>query len=149
MKKLLMASVFAMLVTGAAQAQLALHTSTNDPLTGLPPAEWEQMVSHILDASGVRHEPGVIVVSSLSEPITVTCDKWQLVGPDVYKSVRGNPTEIKPFSITYMKTQEFDGYCKAGVVAHGTMGKTMTGHLDAANGSFSDSTVVLFSGARR
>lgn len=131
-----------------AAAQLQLHTQTNDPVTGLSPSEWEQMVSHMLNVQGLVGDPGVIVVSSLSEPITVTCDRWQLVGTNPYSSVRGNPAQIQPFSITYIKTKEFDGYCKGGVIGHGTMGKTITGHLDSTDGSFSNSTVILFSAHR-
>jgi hypothetical protein len=131
----------------AASAQLKLGVAANDPLTGLAPAEWEQLVSHMVNAQSLVGDPGVIIVSSLPAPITVTCDRWTLVGPDVYKSVKGNPSEIKPFSVTYIKTKEFDGYCRAGVVGHYGIGKTISGVLSSSDGSFTNSTVILFSGA--
>jgi hypothetical protein len=133
---------------GSASAQLHLNTSTSDPVTGLSPAEWEQMVGHIVDGHALVGDPGVLVISSVPAALTVTCDKWELVGPNAYSSVKGNPQEIKPFSITYIKTKGFDGYCKGGVIGHAGIGKTVTGRLDAASGSFSDSTVILFSGGR-
>lgn len=72
--------------------------------------------------------------------------KWELVGHNVYSSVRGNPPEIKPFSITYIKTKDFDGYCKQGVVGHTSLGKTITGRLTSSDGSFTKATTILFGG---
>ncbi len=129
-----------------AHAQLKLNMSANDPVTGLAPAEWEQLVSHMVNADALVGDPGVLVISSVPTPLTVTCDKWEIVGHNVYKSVKGNPEEIKPFSITFIKTNDFDGYCKQGVVGHTPLGKTIIGKLNNGNGSFTDATVILFSG---
>jgi hypothetical protein len=114
----------------------------------LAPAEWEQLVGNMLNTQALVGDPGVLVVSSLPVPVTVTCDKWQLVGPDVYKSVHGNPAELKPFSITYIKTKEFDGYCAQGVIGHYGVGKTIVGKLTSNDGSFTNATTILFSGAK-
>ncbi len=139
---------FAALIGSGAHAQLHIRAATTDPITGLDPAGWEEMVSHMLNGQALIGDAGVLIVSSLPEPITVTCDKWTLVGPDPYSSVRGNPAMIKPFSITYIKTRDFDGYCTHGVVGHAGIGRTYTGHLDAADGTFKRSTIILFSGAK-
>jgi hypothetical protein len=88
----------------------------------------------------------VLIVSSFPVPLTVTCSKWTIVGPDVYKSVKGNPAELKPFSVTYIKTNEFDGYCKDGVIGHYGIGKQVIGRLSSSDGSFTHATTILFSG---
>ena len=88
----------------------------------------------------------MLVVSSLPVPVTVTCDRWELVGPTSTTSVQGNPAELKPFSVTYIKTKEFDGYCKQGVVGHYGIGKTIVGKLTSSDGSFTEATTILFSG---
>jgi len=142
--------VFAFLLTGAlagpAAAELHIHKAdTTDPVTGLGPAEWEAVVGGILHPEALVGDPGVMVVSSVSVPLTVTCDRWTLVGPSVYSSVKGNPTELKPFSVTYIKTRDFDGYCRTGLVGHSGIGRNYTGHLSVPD-SFTDSTTVLFSG---
>jgi hypothetical protein len=135
-------------LSAPAFAQLKLNVIANDPVTGLAPAEWEQLVGRMVDVQALVGDPGVMIVSSMPVPVTITCDRWTLVGTDVYKSVKGNPSEIKPFSITYIKTKEFDGYCKAGVVGHFGIGKTINGALTSSDGSFTNATVILFSGAR-
>lgn len=129
------------------QAQLKLNVVTNDPVTGLPPEQWEQLVAGIIHAEALDGDPGVLVVSSLAVPVTVTCDKWPLVGTNVYKSVKGNPSELKPFSVTYIKTADFDGYCKNGIVGHTSLGREILGKLTSSDGSFTHATVILFSGA--
>lgn len=132
-----------------AVAEVKVNTNINDPVTGLGSAEWEQMVGSMLNAQALSGDAGIIIVSSLPVPITVTCDRWELVGRDVYKSVRGNPDEIKPFSITYIKTKGFDGYCTQGVTGHYGIGKTVTGKLTGgSDGSFTSATTILFSGAK-
>jgi hypothetical protein len=108
--------------TAPALAQLHLNTTANDPVTGLSPADWEQMIGHELNGEALKGDPGVLVVSSMPVPITITCDKWELVGTNVYSSVKGNPTRIEPFSVTYIHTNGFDGYCKAGLVGHAGIG---------------------------
>ncbi len=148
MKKIMLATIALTALAAPAFAQLKLNINTNDPATGLAPAEWEQLVGNMLNTQALVGDPGVLVVSSLPVPVTVTCDKWELVGPDVYKSVHGNPAELKPFSITYIKTKEFDGYCKEGVIGHYGVGKTIVGKLTSTDGTFTNATTILFSGAK-
>nr|WP_294553137.1 hypothetical protein [uncultured Rhodopila sp.] len=149
MRKFILAAAALAALTAPAFAQLKLNVNANDPVTGLAPADWEQLVGHILNAQAIVGDPGVLVVSSLPVPVTVTCDRWELVGPNVYKSVQGNPAELKPFSVTYIKTKDFDGYCKQGVVGHYGIGKTIVGKLTSSNGSFTEATTILFSGDDR
>jgi hypothetical protein len=146
MRKFILAAAALAALTAPAFAQLKLNVNANDPVTGLAPADWEQLVGHILNAQAIVGDPGVLVVSSLPVPVTVTCDRWELVGPNVYKSVAGNPAELKPFSVTYIKTKDFDGYCKQGVVGHYGIGKTIVGKLTSSDGSFTEATTILFSG---
>jgi len=147
MRNILFASVVFFAGLSGAHAQLKLNITTTDPVTGLAPAEWEQLVGHIIDAQALVGDPGVLIVSSLPVPLTVTCDKWELVGTNVDKAVKGNPVEIKPFSVTYIKTKDFDGYCKNGVVGHYGINKTIIGKLNG-DGSFTNSTTILFSGEK-
>lgn len=149
MRKIILAAAALAALAAPASAQLKLNVNANDPVTGLAPADWEQLVGHILNAQAIVGDPGVLVVSSLPVPVTVTCDRWELVGPNVYKSVQGNPAELKPFSVTYIKTKDFDGYCKQGVVGHYGIGKTIVGKLTSSNGSFTEATTILFSGDDR
>ena len=113
MRKTILAALALATLAAPAHAQLKLNVNTNDPVTGLAPAEWEQLVGSLLNVQALVGDPGVMIVSSMPVPITVTCDKWTLVGTNVYKSVQGNPTELRPFSVTYIKTKEFDGILQA------------------------------------
>jgi hypothetical protein len=149
MRQFILAAAALAALTAPAFAQLKLNVNANDPVTGLAPADREQLVGHILNARAIVGDPGVLVVSSLPVPVTVTCDKWEVVGPNVYKSVQGNPAELKPFSVTYIKTKDFDGYCKQGVVGHYAIGKTIVGKLTSSDGSFTSATTILFSGDDR
>ena len=149
MQKLLVVLFCVLGATLPTQAQLKLSTpSINDPITGLPPDQWEQMISHILDSGAIVGEPGVLMISSISEPLTVSCGKWNLVGQNLYKSIVGNPPMLRPFSVTYVKTQEFDGYCKEGVIGHTPMGRTVIGKLTSSDGSFTNASIILFSASQ-
>ena len=148
MRKFILAAAALAALAAPAVAQLKLNVNANDPVTGLGPADWEQLVGHILNAQAMVGDPGVLVVSSLPVPLTVTCDKWEIVGPNVYKSVQGNPAELKPFSVTYIKTKDFDGYCKQGVIGHYGIGQTIVGRLTSSDGSFTNATTILFSGVK-
>ena len=149
MRKIILAAAVLSVLTAPASAQLKLNVNANDPVTGLAPADWEQLVGHILNTQALVGDPGVLMVSSLPVSVTVTCDKWEIVGPNVYKSVQGNPAELKPFSVTYVKTKDFDGYCKQGVIGHYGIGKTIVGKLTSSDGSFTEATTILFSGDDR
>jgi hypothetical protein len=123
---------------------LNLDISPNDPVTGLPPAKWLLLVGKMIHAEALVGLPQVLFINATPEAMTVTCSKWQIVGTQPYKSVAGNPAELKPFSITPVRTNEFDGYCKEGVVGHTQSGDTIRGRLNDADGSFSNATVVVF-----
>jgi len=128
----------------ATAQQLNLTTNPNDPVTGLPPAQWAAMEARYLQLGTLVGTPYVAVMNATSEELTLTCDKWTIVGANVYKSVVGNPAALKPFSITIIKTNEFDGYCKDGVVGHPQFGNVIRGQLNDTNGSFTDATLVTF-----
>lgn len=142
---LVLGSVTMMSIAPAA-AQLAIRTQSSDIVTGLSPGDWEALIGKIVNGQALVGDPGILVVSSLPVPITVTCDKWELVGQNVDKSVRGNPSELKPFSVTYIKTKDFDGYCKNSIVGHYGLGRSVIGKLTSVDGSFTKATLVLFSG---
>lgn len=132
-----------LLSTATASAQLHINTNENDTITGLAPPAWLDMVTSILDCSALDGVDEVCVVNDTNRELTVTCDKWTLVGNDPYKSVRGNPPSLKPFSATVIRTNEFDGYCESGVIGHPKAGHTYTAKLNG--GSFTHSTVITFS----
>ena len=113
------AIVVALLSATPAGAQaMRLNLDTKDPVTGLDAATWEALMTREVHADAAAGDDAVLVISSLPVPITLTCDRWSIVGPDVYKSVRGNPAKIEPFSVTYIKTKDFDGYCAEGIIGH-------------------------------
>ena len=148
MKKIL--AIVALVATATlaqAQAQgLKLNQMSTDPVTGLGPSEWEALVGRMVNAESIVGEPGVIVISSVPVALTVTCDRWEIVGRNVYKSVAGNPSEIRPFTVNYVKTHEFDGYCKQGVLGRTALGRTYVGRMTSSDGTFTNATVILFSG---
>jgi hypothetical protein len=132
-----------------ADAQLKINTPNVDPLTGLAPADWEAMVGRLLNVDAIVGEPGVIIISSVPVPLTVTCDRWEIVGRNVYKSVAGNPAEIRPFTLSFVKTHEFDGYCKNGVMGRTALGRVYVGRMTSSDGTFSNATTILFSGTEQ
>lgn len=127
--------------TNISLAQTKPNVSKVDPNTGLNSVEWLNMIGNIVDGSALVGIQGVLMINPLPGIITVTCDKWTLVGQNPY--IKGNPTALRPYSITFVQTKGFDGYCKNGVVGHSGV-RTLTAKLDAANGSFSDATIVTF-----
>jgi hypothetical protein len=124
-----------------AHAQVKPNVSKNDPNTGLNSQDWLNMVGNIVNGTALVGIDGVLFVNALPVPVTVTCDKWTLVGPNPYN--KKNPSALAPFSVTFVQTQGFNGYCKAGVVGHAGV-RTLTAKLDAADGSFTDSTIITF-----
>ena len=146
MKRVLFALAALFALATPALAQLNIETSTKDKLTGLDSAAWETMISRIVNGSALVGIDAVLAVNSTPEELTVTCDDWTLVGDSVYKSVRGNPHALKPYSVTFVKTNDFNGYCKGGLVAHTGLGGNYTAILNASDHSLRNSTVVTFSG---
>jgi hypothetical protein len=123
---------------------ITLTKHTNDPVTNLPPDQWLAMISQYLQPEAIVGKPEVVAINATSEFLTVTCDKWTIVGPKVEKHVTGNPRELKPFSITLINTESFDGYCTMGVIGHPTIGASITGELNDSAGNFTNATVVTF-----
>lgn len=138
---------FCAAMSASAIAQLHVNTNTNDPITGLDAPAWEVMIQNIIDGGGLIGEPGVLAVNSTPNDLTVTCDTWELVGDNVYKSVRGNPARLRPFSVTYIRTEGFDGYCKDGLVGHTRMNRTYTATLNSSDHTFKNATIITFSGS--
>lgn len=145
MKKTMFSMLVAMMVVSgvgeSAMAQNKPTISKTDPITGLTSAEWMTMVGNILEGQSLIGIDGVLMINPLPTPVTVTCDRWTLVGPNPY--IKANPAALKPFSVTFVQTKGFDGYCKSGVVGHSGV-RSLTAKLDAANGSFSESTIITF-----
>lgn len=134
---------FVMTETALAQS-INITKKVNDPVTGLAPAEWLAMIGQYIQPEAIVGKPEVIMINATPDSLTVSCDKWIIVGPKVYKSVEGNPRSLKPFSITPINTNEFDGYCKNGVTGTPSFGTTVIGRLNDANGNFTNATVVTF-----
>jgi hypothetical protein len=147
MRRLLTAAVLLAAATIAQAQPIKPIIAVVDPVTGLGPSEWEALVGRIVNAESIVGEPGVIIISSVPVPLTVTCDRWEIVGRNVYKSVTGNPQEIRPFTVTYVKTRDFDGYCKQGVLGRTSLGRVYPGRITSSDGTFTNATVILFSGA--
>ena len=148
MRRFLLASTFVVVAAGAmvlaspANAQqVKPNISKHDPNTGLSSQDWLSMIGNILNGSALVGIDGVLMVNPLPTPVTVTCDKWTLVGPNPY--IKANPSVLAPFSVTFVQTKGFDGYCKAGVVGRSGV-RTLTAKLDGANGSFTESTIITF-----
>ncbi len=143
MRRFLIASTVALLAAALpAQAQQVRPTVNKvDPNTGLNSQDWLTMIGNVLNGSALVGVEGVLMVNPLPTPVTVTCDKWTLVGPNPY--LKANPTALAPFSVTFVQTKGFDGYCKGGVVGR-TGVRTLSAKLDAADGSFSNSTIISF-----
>jgi hypothetical protein len=148
MRRFLLASTLSLVAAGAVPLATAAHAqqvkptlSKNDPNTGLSSQDWLTMIGNVLNGSALVGIDGVLMVNPLPTPVTVTCDKWTLVGPNPY--IKANPSALAPFSVTFVQTKGFDGYCKNGVVGRSGV-RTLTARLDGANGSFSESTIITF-----
>ena len=119
MRKFLLAAAAVLAITTQANAQLNIQQHNTDPLTGLPPAQWITLATHLVNGGAVIGRSEVYLINATGQDISaVTCDgKWQLVGTKVYKSVQGNPSVLPAWKVTLIHTEDFDGYCKSGVIA--------------------------------
>lgn len=129
-------------VTTDAHAQLNIKVNTNDPLTGLPPDQWIILMTTEVNAKPIIGKEEVYMLNATGSELVVNCGKWQLVGSAPY--IKGNPTSLPPFSATHVPTVGFDGYCKDGVKAISSTGRTYTGQLNSLDGSFTNSTFIIF-----
>jgi hypothetical protein len=144
MRKILLAAglLCGLLATAQAQ-QVQMKTNLNDPVTGLEAETWATMARKIIDAKSIVGKPLVYMVNATSDELTVNCDRWELVGSKPY--IKGNPNLLRPFSVTLVAVDGFDGYCKNGVVAQTVTGELYQGSLNAPDQSFSNSTFITFS----
>jgi hypothetical protein len=125
-----------------AQAQLDISVSANDPLTKLPPDKWVYVMTHEINGSVLIGKPLVYVLNPNPESLTVMCGKWQLVGPMPDKAVKGNPHELPAWKMTMISTDQFDGYCKDGVVGMSSSGERFVGKLTSMDETFSNATFI-------
>ena len=143
MRLLTTASFMAALCVSSAQAQLNIKVNTNDPLTGLPPEQWIILMTTEVNARPIIGKEAVYMLNATGIEMVVNCGKWTLVGNSPY--IKGNPASLPPFSVTYVDTEGFDGYCKDGVKGLSTTGSVYNGRLNSADGSFTNSTFIIFS----
>jgi len=126
----------------SAFAQLDITTDNRDPLTKLSADKWVYVMTHEINGTVLLGKPEVYMLNPNSESLTISCDKWQLVGPTPYKSVSNNPHEIPAWKMTQISTDGFDGYCKNGVVGMSSSGARFVGSLVSVDGTFSNATFI-------
>lgn len=145
----------ALLVTTAAFAQeppkrerggidLSGTVSNEDPITKLKPVDWVRLMTAEIDTRTVIGKPEIYVVNATGrELISLTCDgKWQLVGPQPYKTVAKNPPSLKAWRVTLISTEGFDGYCTRSLTAQSDNGETYPTKLVSPDNTFKNATVV-------
>lgn len=142
---LALTTMFLFFTTPLAHAQLNVTISTVDPMTKLPPDQWVYLQTHTINGASVIGRPEVFMVNATGEDLPlVMCEKWQIVGPKVYKSVEGNPTSLPAWKTSIVHTEEFDGYCKNGLIAQSSTGQTFKGSIISSDGSFTNATFIIF-----
>jgi len=130
----------------ASAQEMNLETNPNDPVTGFAPAKWLKLALKMIEPSSLVGKPMVLAINATPEPLTVKCGGYVIVGAQPYKSVVGNPTQLMPFKVTPIRTEEFNTYCsKKGSLIGTSMNGTVLGWMNAE--SFNDSTIVVFSAA--
>lgn len=164
MRKFLLAStaILALLATPAvsgnwspdeAQAQtIKITTNDVDPVTGLHADDWLTMMKREINGAPIIGQPYVYMLNATSEPLTVMCQTWQLVGPKPY--IEGAPRSLPPFTATIVPTQGFDGYCKdnagnALVTAESSIGDTYRGTVVSSDNTFTNAIFISFSSRNR
>jgi hypothetical protein len=135
-------TVLGCLVTNANAQKIQMNIDTNDRVTGLDPDSWATVAKKIIDAKSIVGTPMVYMVNASHEDLTVSCDKWQLVGDKPY--IKGNPNVLRAFTVSLIFAEGFDGYCKSGVVGQTANGELYNGVMNAPDRSFSASTFITF-----
>jgi hypothetical protein len=130
------------LATSAHAQKIQMNVNPNDPLTSLDPDTWATVVKKIIDAKSIIGRSAVYMVNATHEDLTVSCDKWQLVGDKPY--IKGNPNILHSFTVALVFADGFDGYCKNGVVGQTTNGELYSGVMNSPDRTFSGSTFVTF-----
>ena len=140
-KSIIIGACIAALACAGAQAQsLNLTVDNREPVTHLDSATWGGMMRRFIDARGLIGKPEVYVVNATPNEMWLKCDKWTLVGNQPY--IKTNPTSLRPWTVTLISAEGFDGYCKNGVTGLSSNGEIFQGILSAGNGNFSESTFV-------
>jgi hypothetical protein len=147
MRNPLTLAAIALTIAIPAAAELHIQVNTTDPLTGLPPDQWIVLMTTEVNARPLIGKEEVFMLNATGTDLVANCGKWSLVGSHPY--IDGNPTVLPPFSVTHVPTKGFDGYCKDGVKGLSPTGAAYNGRLNAADGSFTNSTFVIFSAATR
>jgi hypothetical protein len=149
MRKLIVSYLAAVLLctpivlSSSAHAQLKLTVNQNEPITGLDSATWAEMMTRFVNAKPLIGKDNVYIVNATPYEVPqLTCGRWTLVGNKPY--ITDNPTTLPAWSVTEISTKGFDGYCKEGVFGQSAMGTTLRGALSAADGSFTNSTFIIF-----
>ena len=134
-------------VSPQAHAQLTLTIDTADPLTHLPPDQWIQLVTRVVNAKPLIGKASVYMVNATGEELgSVTCGSYQLVGAKPYitnNRTTNAPATLPAWTITLVPSEGFNTYCRTGVDALGTVAN-YHGSLNASNHTFNDSTFVIF-----
>ena len=142
MKRLSILAGAMLIAAGAASAQLNINVPTREPKTNLVSAEWARMEKGFIDARTIIGKPEIFVVNATFDEITVSCSKWDLVGPNLRYN-KTNPSSIRPFTVVLIETKDFDNTCKE-IIAHTLSGDTFTGVLSSSDGTFTNATFVTF-----
>ena len=130
MKRMLVASLVAMLAVGSAHADTLRIKTRLDNLAG---------TSNVL-----------VISTSPSEITSITCLKWVMLGNGSWKDHNNftiPATDAKsPVTLAILNGAGFDGYCKEenSIVAHTDDGDFPC-HLDRGAGNWTDSTKLICS----
>ena len=99
----------------------------------------------------------ILIISTLSsEIVSITCDKWTMLGIKSYKGQNeftipaAGSAGVPGVAVALMESKGFDGYCKNpdSIKAHTDDGDFI-GTLDRGAGNWTESTKLTFSAARR
>jgi hypothetical protein len=101
MKRVFLATLMLAAAFAPAHAQglnIGATDGANDPLTGLPPADWIKLATNLVNGKSVVGKPLIFMVNATGKELsTVTCDgKWTLVGPKPYdpEGAQGLPRQV-------------------------------------------------------
>jgi hypothetical protein len=131
-------------VPAKAQINLGAGDSKVDPVTQLPPEQWAQLATKIMNGKSIVGKPEIFVINATGVELSaVTCDgKWQLVGPKPY--IEDAPNSLPAWKITLVPTKGFDGYCKTAILAQSDNGALYKAALVSVDGTFTNAAFLVF-----
>jgi len=132
----------ALIISALAVGAVATAAFAFDPQTD--PTQWTQMLQKSLKLQTFQGQPWIMAINATPDEITVTCDgKWTMVGPEPYKTLKGNPVSLQPWSITPIHaTSDFEGYCSK-LIGQGNF-NSYNGVLNGGATNFNNSTLLMF-----